>query len=184
MKIDDKKIQLSEKDLENWLWENVDELQSFDIEYWLSRQYKVPSGIIDLLGVTGEGNIVIVELKNHVPDASALTQVSRYAKDIERILHARGMFTVSIYKIVMGVFDNIPSQLQFEANALDVFIQSMHIEFEIKINGVWAWTEDHSDKLSEEYQRLAKDVIFDEVFMIEQEYIKGTYNEEVKDEQA
>lgn len=183
MKIDAKKIQLSEKDLENWLWDNEQELP-YNIETWLARQYKVPSGIIDIIGVTSEGDIVIVELKNHVPDANALTQISRYAKDVERILMASQEYGVSIHKAIVGVFDNISNQLQFEADALDIKMYSMNIEFDITINGAWSWTEEHGHNLADEYKKLSQDNVFLEIFQIGKDYVlySPSPDEETKNE--
>lgn len=68
MKIDPSKIKLTERDLEEYLWNNPylfdEKLDNESITRWLARQYHVPSGVIDLLGVTTRENIAVIELKN------------------------------------------------------------------------------------------------------------------------
>jgi len=85
--IDERKVNLAEADIEQWLWENPGAVQidiwgSQDcVDVWIGRQVAVPSGVIDLLGRTADGTIVVVEVKNTQIQSGALTQVRRYTFD-------------------------------------------------------------------------------------------------------
>lgn len=91
MNIDLSKVNLLEKDVENWIYENPDQFSCDGstcgpIERWIGRQYTLPSGIVDLIGVNSKGYLVIIEVKNVPITKAALTQVTRYATDIAIIL--------------------------------------------------------------------------------------------------
>lgn len=89
MNIDISRLNLSEKDIENYLWEHPDEIgynsrsgPGAYVTHWIGRQIEVPSGIIDLLGVLSTGQPVVVEVKNVPLEGRAVAQVVRYTHDI------------------------------------------------------------------------------------------------------
>lgn len=138
MIVDSSKVSLSEKDIENWLWENP---QSVGVEKWVARQFRVPSGIIDLLGVDDYQNPVVVEVKNVELTAAAILQVCRYANDVSRIVQSIGMKINEAYVSKTVVFrGNISNELQYEANAVDVSLRSFQVNYDLKISGRWGWT--------------------------------------------
>lgn len=110
---------ISEKDIEDYLFENPQRLKfgGKHVNRWIKRQYAVPSGIIDLLGIVRDGTIAVVEVKNVAVEAKALTQVCRYAFDIQSIMPG-----VKIKKIVVG--RSIDTKTFSEAEAVGVQINT------------------------------------------------------------
>ncbi len=85
-----------ERDIEMLLYSRPDLISPLwfgghGISRWLARQYNVPSGRIDLLGVVDfhdYKSLVVVELKRGEIDSRAIGQVCRYAADVRHILDA------------------------------------------------------------------------------------------------
>jgi hypothetical protein len=149
--IDPRKVQLAEKDIEDWLYENP---QSLGVRKWIGRQFHVPSGIIDLLGVNEYNYPVVVEVKNVEIDADAILQVCRYAKDIQGIVSEKtndGPFFY-VTKIVVGR-GGISSELQYEANAVNVAVMSFQVELSLSVSGPWRFTQ---EKMVSDYEMLLK----------------------------
>lgn len=125
MIIDRSKANLLEKDIEDYLWHNPSEVycDHFRVARWIKRQYQVHSGILDLLGVTDNYHLVIVEVKNVPIDASALTQVSRYAFDVANVADKAGDIYMGhdhgglhVYKMVIG--RSISNKTMLEADKM------------------------------------------------------------------
>lgn len=117
-----------EKDIEQYLFNNPERVEfsmykganpDF-IEEWIHRQLIVPSGVIDLLGVTSDGHIAIVELKKESIDSKAISQVCRYAHDIQRVVDGilGNESMIEIKKVVIG--KSIDKKAMFEATSMDV----------------------------------------------------------------
>lgn len=111
MTLDTAKLNITERDIEDWLYANptfVATEMTHKVIRWIARQYKLPSGIADLVGMDSMGYVVVVEVKNVPIDARAITQVCRYAADIEDVLEYRGHYKwhteigAAIQKIVIG----------------------------------------------------------------------------------
>src|SRR5690349_1304072 len=86
----------SEKDVEGWLYAHPETVRlgtSWQVKQWIGRQYKLPSGIADLIGVNEDGTVVVVEIKNVPADARAIAQVCRYAEDVRAILDRRESYS-------------------------------------------------------------------------------------------
>lgn len=103
------RMNLCEKDIEDWLFENPEAvvyLGDYSVAKWIGRQFEVPSGIIDLLGVDQHGNIVVVEIKIGAIDGKAITQCARYAGDITRAYDCMGAVgdtaSPTVKKLVIG----------------------------------------------------------------------------------
>lgn len=136
------------------------------VSSWVARQYTVPSGRIDLLGVREYPpyrTLVVVELKRGEIDARSLTQVCRYAADIENILahitHTNGVMPVGdsrVNKIVIG--SRIAHQQYIAAEGMGVSVYSYCVERDrLEISPIifedsWRWVA---------YERIAEDSIFD-----------------------
>lgn len=135
----------TEKDIENWLFENPETIRVMGnerIERWIARQYKLPSGIADLVGLSTEGIVTVVEVKNVPADGKAIAQVCRYAADIQSVLnyraHYRGHETDNGYgearvsKIIVA--PSVESKVTImEADACQVGLRSFFAFIDIEI---------------------------------------------------
>jgi Endonuclease NucS C-terminal domain len=134
----------SEKKLEDYLFAHPEALQDDfgfrHVDHWLKRQYRVPSGIIDLVGVApGSNQLWVVEIKNRPIKTDALTQVCRYAFDIEQICKAcqgqlEGTYQrrfPAFYPIAkMVIAPHFTPDLWDEAEALGITVVTFEIEGE------------------------------------------------------
>ncbi len=89
MEIDIKRVNISEKDIEDWLWENPAEVaevvKGVSRVRWVARQYRVPSGILDLLGIATfpfgddwfDETPLLVEVKHQPITSAAIAQICR-----------------------------------------------------------------------------------------------------------
>lgn len=166
--IDPRKVNLAEKDIEDWLWENP---KSLRVDKWVGRQVRVPSGIIDLLGVR-LGKIplpVVVEVKNVEITPQAILQVCRYAYDIDRIAGEirarRGEFGIENYIEKILIFKGgVSNDLMYAANALGVWLQSFNVDLNINISGTWHFNNDvraEDKKMIEDMSRSELFGVFD-----------------------
>ncbi len=169
-------VNITEKDIEDWLWENPDSirLDGVPIDRWAARQYRVPSGIIDLLGILefeqmGEiiTQAVVVEVKNTEITAEALTQVFRYAADIGHIMADPSFTYCAVEKVVIGK-SPITNEIQFEADALEIRLLTFDIELNVRVGGPWNWKEDYRQKLVEQYTALSSDPVFENFKKLEE----------------
>lgn len=130
MRIDLSRLNLLERDIEDYLFDNPNQVEIVKhrfgqqrVEKWIARQFRVPSGILDLLGITSKGKPVVVEVKLGAIDAKALAQVSRYAEDIGNILYCRTQGNLSrrdVIRVAIGNTCDVRSL--HEADALDVSV--------------------------------------------------------------
>ncbi len=159
MIVDPKKINLSEKDLESYLFEHPEMVRlpysDTPVMAWFGRQLQVPSGIIDLIGLTENDIIVLVELKNTEFEASHLTQIQRYSRDIEEAYTlAGGCHYLQIIKMLIGTKPPKHTVL-VEANSMDIIIKTLSINFDLDIGGCWEFTEEYNKELHEKLLRLS-----------------------------
>jgi hypothetical protein len=164
MNIDINKVNLAEKDIENWLFENPHELGvgymgEYMVERWIARQYPLPSGIADLVGISGHGLVVVVEVKNVPISKAAVLQVCRYANDLDDISGNRsGYYTLDsnlrrgISRILIG--PSIDDQTFNEAMAVGVEVIAFGVEMNLTLgrytvdDDAWARREDMIDAIS------------------------------------
>lgn len=166
---------MMERDLESLLFRNpglIPPLFStrFDtfpaVSSFVARQYIVPSGRIDLLGIREYApyrTLVVVELKRGEIDARSLTQVCRYAADIENVLayitHVNGIMPVGdsrVNKIVIGSHIAYPQYIAAEGMGISVYRYCVeHNRLEIA-----PIVFDDSRRLIA-YERIAEDSLFD-----------------------
>jgi hypothetical protein len=159
MIIDIERANLLEKDIEDYLHINPKHLNfpEMTVERWIARQFEVPSGIVDLIGLTNHETLVVVEVKNGPINAKAITQVSRYAYDIYQIIgvydHA---YPPYIYKIVVG--SSLDKQAMFECEAANVYPVVFEAELTLTM-GRRSWTDESREQLDSEYRRIASEDI-------------------------
>lgn len=157
MNIDPSKIRLTEEDIEQWLWEHP---ESLGVEKWIVRQLHLPSGIADLVGYKIINTFfypVVTEVKNVSLTSSALTQVCRYAKDLEYALGKK------IIKLVVSPKLH-ETHMQFEADALGIDIYKFELSFDVHLSSKFRWTEEFEEELLEKYDKL-KEMEFVRLFM-------------------
>lgn len=127
MKIDISKVNLLEKDIEDWLYAHPGVVsrryENDAIDKWIGRQYNLPSGVADLIGVRGSGRLVVIEVKNVAINKAAILQVCRYADDLKYIVSHRANYPYvaaggepQIEMVVVG--PSIDSQTFTEAQAV------------------------------------------------------------------
>lgn len=143
MKIDISRLNLTERDIEDWLYANPRALgESYPnetyITKWIGRQYHLPSGIADLIGVRHNGKLVVVEVKNVPINKAAVLQVCRYATDLSDIVgnrdgyrapHSRDMFDVQ--KILVG--PSIDRQTFQETLACNVRVMQFDVDLRLTL---------------------------------------------------
>jgi len=160
MRIDTNKLNLSEKDLEDYIFDNPNIIEvpftREKITKWIGRQFRIPSGIIDLIGITENHKIVVIELKNVPFSSSHITQVCRYAADIENAyFNYGGMHNLIVKKILISPFE--PSvEFITEANAVNVYLLTINIEINFEISGYWRYSEKYKDEYSKKLEELSK----------------------------
>jgi len=168
MNIDPRKVNLSEKDIEDYLFAHPEAAMNLNgepyIARWLARQFVVPSGIIDLLGYTVFGNIAIVELKNVPFESKHLTQISRYEHDIWTLLDKMNVgCIIQKYLVGPGVPDDT---VLLEANSMGIEIYSFHCEYRIKVSQSWGFSENYYKERQDKYDQLLKGEIFSELDIV------------------
>lgn len=181
MNVHPHKVNLSEEDIENWLWENPNEVRTFigPVKEWIGRQIRLPSGIADLIGYVEfesdkiiEKLVTVIEVKNVEVTSAALTQVCRYSKDIQALIQQLYIKKLDydyvcsleeepmVIKIIVAKGE-ISDQLLYEANALDVSLISFEVEYNLNLSGTWKWNNKHRDEVDRQLSVLIKSGIFD-----------------------
>lgn len=161
----------SEKKLEDHLFAHPEALQypfgHRHVDRWLERQYRVPSGIIDLIGIApGSNQLWVVEIKNRPIKTDALTQVCRYAFDIAQICKAcqdqlensyqRRFPTVyPVAKMVIG--SHFTPDLWDEAEALEIAVVTFTIEGEQPVFNKSGSTHEYTICREPAWNALAQD---------------------------
>lgn len=176
MVIDPSKVNLKEKDIEDYLYHNPGDVMyggGWPVYRWLARQYKVNSGIIDLLGCTGR-NIVVVEVKNVDIDEKAITQVCRYVNDIRRIannayVHHCVKYPVSspiVYGVLVG--PSIQRNVFRDAEALGVYVNKFTVNLTVETTSVM-WGNEYTEQRDKDNLEASFDEIFATPFLDEYE---------------
>lgn len=172
-------IRFDEKDIEDYLYENPNKIELYGntVQEWVARQYRVPSGVIDLIGYMGQTVLTgpepyempifcVVELKNTMIDSNAIAQVLRYYYDFEEILtkscERAGRllyFAPSIYKAIVGNSKHIPNNVIFEANATEIELFNFNASFNLSIDGPFGWEKEDCHRIEEGYSACSKDFV-------------------------
>lgn len=164
MKIDISRVNLLEKDIEDWLYENPSALPYWlgenPITQWIGRQYALPSGIADLIGLRENHMVVAVEVKNVPINKAAVLQVCRYANDIQHILGARMDYPhVSdagepfVEMILIG--PSIDDQTFGEARAVGVAVYTFAASVTLDIARM-RWSHEYRDAVSAQQSAIAE----------------------------
>lgn len=160
---------MKEKDIEDLLYRNPSAINvgvfSDDllVNEWIARQFTVPSGRIDLLGVYGVNYKlpIVVEIKNTVIDAKAVAQVCRYADDISSILRRIDSQNDEVLKVVVGR-GPIPNDLLLAAWSIGVGLITFQEDGDdIHLSRVAWMAYSEYKKLDDVYEKLSKQSIFD-----------------------
>ena len=163
MNIDISRVNLLEKDVEDWLYENPGAMPAAwdenHIERWIGRQYALPSGIADLVGLREDKRVVVVEVKNVPINKAAVLQVCRYQNDLKHILSARmnyphiyGFNEPEVDMILVG--PSVDSQTFGEAYAVGVEVITFEASVTLHVSRL-AWTRDHRDAVGERQNAIA-----------------------------
>ena len=158
-----------EKDIEDYVFQRPRLITNwgFNVRKWIARQYRVPSGVIDLLGFAkatyteDRFNPLVLEIKNGSIKSKDLAQVSRYAYDIDRIMMIRDFSYEEGYtqKIVLGV--GVPdNRVLQEAVSMSISIVTISCNPDPIISGVWGWQREYSQKVEQDIERAAFSNLF------------------------
>ena len=182
--IDIKRVNIVEKDIEDWLWANplsfghtILRHGTFVDMTWVARQYRLPSGILDLFGIIDYQvtdlhywrRPVLVEVKNQPITSSAITQVCRYAADLEQIIDTAGYADGggilkegegTVWKIIVCP-EQITDTLLYEANAVNVSIHTFAPELTLKLRGATVWTQEAAVSRWHQIKTIAEGSEFD-----------------------
>lgn len=162
MNVEPDRIRMTERDMEDYLYTHPEQLKGA-ITHWVGRQFEVPSGIIDLLGVNQFGQPVVVELKNVPFESRHLTQVYRYASDIETANEFNGIF-VPVTKILIG--PHAPDdKLMIEAVAMQIRIRKFNVDFTMSISGEYYFNQRASEELETKYKNLSNSTEMQNILM-------------------
>ncbi len=165
MIIDERKVNLAEKDIEQWLWENPTLIRFGHNEIvagWLYRQMSIPSGVADLVGITESNDLVVVEVKNTEIKPDALLQVARYAFDVKviatRSVENQGLWNYPIpyvYKLVIG--RSIDFKTARDAEATKTFVFTFGVQMSLFLSEDLKWRKQFADQRESEYEAIASD---------------------------
>lgn len=203
MELKELKSKLTEKDIEDFLWENPGVVSSprFTVKKWTHRQLSLPSGRLDLMGITDRNNVVVVEVKNVPVNSSAITQVSRYSYDIRQILgiaeakkHSSLSWdgTSDIYVVPVIVAPSFSDQIFRECKACYIETLVFAPVLNLNISSI-AWTPDYLKQAGEQYEKIADSNKFSSLWEIATDgnqphaeddtpYIEGAYSLPSEDE--
>jgi hypothetical protein len=126
---------LTEKVIEDWLYRHpilVRASCAADVERWIARQCRLPSGIADLIGVVTGARLVVVEVKNEPVTKAAILQVLRYKRDIYEMSRLVTAGYAEVHAIVIGT--QIDMQTYLEAAACNVQVSVFTVESERRLS--------------------------------------------------
>lgn len=161
MKIDISRLNLLEKDIEDWLYENPGDVMTFggEIGFWMGRQYRLPSGIADLIGVTHQNLVAVIEIKNVPINKAAVLQVCRYAADLQEVLAQRDGYPhvlsngePVIAKVLIG--PSIDDQTFNEARACGVSFMQFSLDFDLSLDSC-RWSREHRERVGEQTREIS-----------------------------
>lgn len=177
MKIDQSRVNITEKDIEDWLYENPYSLQlgRWTTIGWLARQLRLPSGIADLVGViemnidvNGDRprSISVVEVKNVPITSDALGQVVRYAEDVREVMdRVKIDDSLKLHpdpaRIVVG--PQIDDQTFAESRAQAISVITFETQLRLNLGGELGWKKSKKERLRETYDEMAADEPFNDL---------------------
>lgn len=167
MDIDINRVNLTERDIEDWIYENRTEIpHNYHgwITHWFGRQYQLPSGIADLIGMRTNGVAVVIEVKNVAINKAAITQVCRYAADLRELIANRMDYPIResdtypyIEKILIG--PSIDSQTFGEAKACGVEVITFIPRLSLCVRRL-DWTDEYEKERESKLEVLARNEVW------------------------
>lgn len=156
MEVDPRKVNLAEADIEQYLWENphLVQLNRMPIERWIKRQFRIPSGILDLMGVTDTGGLAVVEIKNTELKLEHIAQVKRYAYDIDTVLTIHGAYERKCTPVLIG--RSIADSLYRDCEACGVHVQVFDVSFTLRVRAMH-WNREFVDWREQQHIKLGDD---------------------------
>lgn len=159
MNIDIKRVNIVEKDIEAWLWENPEDvaevISGASQVRWIARQYSVPSGILDLLGIVAfpfdddwfDEYPLLVEVKNQPITSAAIAQVCRYEADVKHLVWEACQVAINreprrkpeAVKLIIGP-GPVGDQVLYEADAMGVCIHTFGVHLSVNLSYRARWT--------------------------------------------
>lgn len=163
MNIDISRLNLLEKDIEDWLYENPGAIRAkYDggpITKWIGRQYQLPSGVADLIGIRESNMLIVVEVKNVPINKAAILQVCRYQDDLKHIIdnrmnypHRQDWHEPQIEMILVG--PSIDGQTFTEARAVGVQVFEFSVSLDIDVNPL-NWTKAHHEAVEDQRSAIS-----------------------------
>jgi len=162
--LDVSKVNILEKDIEEWLFQNPPSLDYGwgTVERWFGRQYQLPTGIADLIGVTERGTLVVIEVKNVAINKAAVLQVCRYASDLQEIAQYRMSYpreypgkdwsAPSVRKVIIG--PSIDAQTYNEALSCGVYVMTFVSQMTLTISGL-GWSMDYREEREKQFEKIS-----------------------------
>lgn len=168
----EKVIRYSEKDIEDWMWNNPDEF--YYVDGWLGRQMELGNGgRLDLLGYKSYANIgcalVLVELKSNPIKIDDILQVVKYRYFLKEMLDMVNIQNLQITTIVIGTDRRIHRDMLETARTLDVFLfdASINKDDEIKIGKhPWRFTYDYYEEITNKSKWLINEGRYEKLFSV------------------
>jgi hypothetical protein len=170
MNIDNDKVMLTEADIEEYFFHHPEKIsfpwsEEPGITEWIGRQYRVSSGIIDLLGMNKFGGVAVVELKNVPLESKHLAQVARYAQDIEDACTFNGLY-LPVWRILIGR-DWRDSHFLEEADAIGVSVMTFEYTVTMKTHSGWRYVGEAKKTRDDIRERVRGDQTFSRLALIQ-----------------
>ena len=159
-------IEFSEKDIEDWFWENPDKI--YFIDGWIGRQITLNDGSrLDLLGYKKYGNAIyymLIELKSNPLTNDDIFQVCRYKLHLENTMEDIGLLCHNIIPLLIGT-GSVSDALLENANSVNVPIKTLSLDGnnEITISGTWYFTEKYRERQKEFSKGLLRNNKYDDL---------------------
>ena len=160
-----------EKDIEDYLYRHPRDVRNwgYTVQKWIAKQYRVPSGVIDLLGFAKANyteeeifNPLVLEVKNDSIKSKDLAQVCRYAYDIDQIMMTRDFSYEqgNTQKMLIGI--GCPDdRVLYEADSMNISIISISCNPVPIVSGSWRWKDERRKDVSDALRRAAFSNLFD-----------------------
>ena len=149
----------TEHQIEDYLYSHPQAIRGLNQVIWIARQFRVPSGIIDLLGLaqsqfTGDWSVGVFEIKKDAIKSQAILQAQRYAADISMALVNAEIYT-RVNTFVIGKY---PKKKEiFEACSVGTLLMELKSDF--SVYPIEMDTKEQ-DELNAEYFRISRSEIF------------------------
>ena len=156
MQVDPRKVNLAEADIEQYLWENSNVIQVYGhpISQWIKRQFHIPSGVLDLMGVNAAGTLVVVEVKNTELKIEHIAQVKRYVYDIDSILLSGKLYLGQCVPVLIG--RSVTESVYRDCEACGVLALMFNVSLSLQVRPIY-WSEKFSDDRKRCHFELTED---------------------------